>query len=213
MKYQALALLATAASAVAQGVTDKISPKESAPDGCQPSVDGKFEIAIVETGSKSKRDSFFQKRASCSGDGILVAGLSDGVISDAQGRIGYIASNYQFQFDGPPQAGAIYTAGFSKCGNGTLALGGSTSFYQCASGNFYNLYDRYWAAQCSLVEILVMPCGGEDSAAGNAGVIVGTSIVETTVVVPLASAPFGSSERQRSSSLIGGWELLLPRPF
>ncbi|KAK3360813.1 hypothetical protein B0T24DRAFT_685237 [Lasiosphaeria ovina] len=56
-----------------------------------------------------------------------------------------------------------------RCGNGTLALGGSTVFYQCASGNFYNLYDGYWAAQCSPVEMLVMPCGGEDSAAGNAG--------------------------------------------
>lgn len=57
----------------------------------------------------------------------------------------YIAANYQFQFDAPPQAGAIYTTGFSLCANGSLALGGSAIFYQCLSGSFYNLYDRDWA--------------------------------------------------------------------
>ena len=57
----------------------------------------------------------------------------------------YIAANYQFQFDAPPQAGAIYTTGFSLCSNNSLALGGSAIFYQCLSGSFYNLYDRDWA--------------------------------------------------------------------
>ena len=57
----------------------------------------------------------------------------------------YIAANYQFQFDNPPQAGAIYTTGFSLCANNTLALGGSAIWYQCLSGSFYNLYDRDWA--------------------------------------------------------------------
>ena len=70
-------------------------------------------------------------------------------LTDQSGRTGYIASNFQFQFDSPPQAGAIYTSGFSICENGTLALGGSNIFYQCLSGNFYNIYDRKWAAQCS----------------------------------------------------------------
>jgi hypothetical protein len=51
------------------------------------------------------------------------------------------------------QAGAIYTSGFSLCGNGSLALGGSAVFYQCLSGDFYNLYDRHWAAQCSPIYI------------------------------------------------------------
>jgi len=75
------------------------------------------------------------------------------VLTDSAGRTGYIAANYQFQFDKPPQAGAIYTAGFTVCGNGSLALGGSNVFWQCLSGNFYNLYDRKWAAQCSPVTI------------------------------------------------------------
>lgn len=92
-----------------------------------------------------------------------MAALSNGVLTDAYQRTGYIASNYQFQFDAPPQAGAIYTAGFSICANDTLALGGSTLWWACASGNFYNLYDRDWAPQCNLVEIDVLPCSGSGS--------------------------------------------------
>lgn len=87
------------------------------------------------------------------GGGDLELTLEDGILKDGQGRTGYIASNFQFQFDAPPQAGAIYTSGFSICTNGTLALGGSNIFYRCLSGNFYNLYDRYWAPQCSPVTI------------------------------------------------------------
>jgi hypothetical protein len=127
-----------------------------------------------------------QKRAACSGDGILVASLSDSVISDAVHRTGYIASNYQFQFDAPPQAGALYTAGFSHCANGSLAFGNSTVFYQCRSGDFYNLYDRWWAEQCSPVEILVMPCGTAEVASDQGQQVVGTTVVATTVVMPLS---------------------------
>ena len=54
------------------------------------------------------------------------------------------------------QAGAIYTAGFSVCANGSIALGGSTIFYQCYSGGFFNLYDEHWAAQCSPIYIDVI---------------------------------------------------------
>lgn len=89
----------------------------------------------------------------CESEGTLAITLADGVLKDAQGRTGYIASNFQFQFDAPPQSGAIYTTGFSACGNGTLALGGSNVFYQCLSGDFYNLYDRSWAPQCSPITI------------------------------------------------------------
>jgi len=89
----------------------------------------------------------------CQTNGTLALTLSNGVLKDSHGRTGYIASNFQFQFDEPPQAGAIVTAGFSVCANGSLALGGSNVFYQCLSGNFFNLYDRNWAAQCSPVTI------------------------------------------------------------
>lgn len=91
----------------------------------------------------------------CRSNGVLEIKLNNGVLTDSQNRIGYIASNSQFQFDGPPQAGAIYTAGWSLCSNGSLALGGSTTFYQCLSGNFYNLYYRNVlnAGQCTPIQI------------------------------------------------------------
>ncbi|KAK4162911.1 hypothetical protein QBC43DRAFT_214062 [Cladorrhinum sp. PSN259] len=187
MKSQVVALLSVVGLAVAQGVTSNIAPAASAPASCKPSLDDKFEIAIIDLASKQKRDlALHQKRAACSTDGVLVAELKDGVITDSAGRTGYVASNYQFQFDKPAQAGSIYTAGFSVCGNSSLALGDSSVFYQCRSGDFYNLYDRWWADQCSPVEILVMPCGGSDASIEDGKVTVGTANVQTTVVVPLS---------------------------
>lgn len=95
MRSYASALLALAASAVAapQGVTSAIAPSAPAPSGCQTSYSGTFEITVVNvttTSSKAKRDA-------------LELTLADGVLKDAQQRTGYIAANYQFQFDGPPQ--------------------------------------------------------------------------------------------------------------
>ena len=101
-------------------------------------------------GTSSGRD---VTMVACQTEGTLAITLADGVLTDAVGRTGYIASNFQFQFDEPPQAGAIFTSGFTFCSNGTLALGGSNVFYQCLSGDFYNLYDRSWAPQCSPVTI------------------------------------------------------------
>lgn len=97
-------------------------------------------------------------QACASTTGILKLSLSNGVLKDGQGRTGYIASNSQFQFDGPPQAGAIYTAGFSVCNSGFLALGGTTTFYQCLSGGFYNLYleNVLSAGQCEAINIQVI---------------------------------------------------------
>merc|ERR1711939_936941 len=89
----------------------------------------------------------------CQDNGTLALMLNNGVLTDNQGRTGYVASNRQFQFDSPPQAGAIYTSGFSLCSNGSLALGGSTTFYQCRSGGFYNLYDQNVASYCEPVTL------------------------------------------------------------
>ena len=88
--------------------------------------------------------------------------LTDSVLKDQAGRTAYVAANYQFQFDDPPQTGAIYTSGFSVCANNTLALGGSAMWYQCISGSFYNLYDRSWAPHC--VPIYIYTMGGSSSA-------------------------------------------------
>jgi hypothetical protein len=142
-----------------QGVTDPITPSSSAPSECQSSYPGNFQITVVNVTSNAKRD--LEERQA----GTLTLSLDGGILKDQQGRSGYIASNRQFQFDAPPQAGAIYTAGFSVCGNGSLALGGSAIWYQCYSGGFYNLYDSNWAPQCSPIYIQVI--GGNTGASGS----------------------------------------------
>ena len=98
--------------------------------------------------------------------------LSGGVLKDDQSRTGYIAANHQFQFDGPPQTGAIYTAGWSVCGNGSLALGGDAIFYQCLSGTFSNLYDESTGDQCSPVYIDVL--GGGSASQASDGQVTAT---------------------------------------
>ncbi|KAF2005222.1 hypothetical protein P154DRAFT_405328, partial [Amniculicola lignicola CBS 123094] len=133
-----------------QGVYSVVTLESAAPSGCSTSYQGAFQITVKDVDSTGyKRD--VQKRA----EGLTLT-LADGVLLDSSKRTGYIASNYQFQFDGPPQVGAIYTAGFSICSNNSLALGGSAIFYQCLSGSFYNLYDRDWAEQCSPIYIYAM---------------------------------------------------------
>ncbi|OCL03386.1 hypothetical protein AOQ84DRAFT_227453 [Glonium stellatum] len=157
-------LLAIAMAALAkpmpQGVTSAIAPSASAPSGCSSNYPGSFEITIVNVTSSKKRDA--EKRQAA---GILTLKLSNGVLTDQAGRTGYIASNYQFQFDAPPQAGAIYTSGFSVCSNNSVALGSSAIFYQCYTGGFYNLYDRSWAPQCSPIYMVAMGGGASSIAA------------------------------------------------
>ncbi|TQV96681.1 hypothetical protein V2A60_002934 [Cordyceps javanica] len=185
MKWTVAALgLAATVAAVPQGAASGLKPDASAPQGCSASYDGQFEVSVFKLGGQSKRS--IEKRQ-CSGDKALVLDLKDGVLTDSKGRIGSIVANYQFQFDGPPaQAGAIYTAGFSACQNGSLAIGGSTVFYQCRSGDFYNLYDRSWAEQCEAVSIVAMPCSAQKPNGGSPMQSpVATSMVVTTVVAPL----------------------------
>ncbi|GCE97037.1 hypothetical protein ZYGM_002342 [Zygosaccharomyces mellis] len=91
---------------------------------------------------------------SCKNEGSLSANLKNGVLTDSKGRVGSIVANHQFQFDGPPpQAGAIYAAGWSITPEGNLALGDNDVFYQCLSGNFYNLYDKSIGSQCQPIHL------------------------------------------------------------
>ncbi|KAJ3579761.1 hypothetical protein NPX13_g807 [Xylaria arbuscula] len=171
------------AMAAPQGVTDELTPTGAAPAGCTASVDGKFEITVAKV-TEQKRS--LPKRAECGAEGILVLSLEDGATYDDQGRTGYIASNYQFQFDAPPQAGALFTGGFSLCEDNIMALGSSKTFYECKSGTFYNLYDRTWAEQCEPVSLIAIPCGSDNSAEQSPdGQIVGTTVVQTTIVTAL----------------------------
>ena len=89
---------------------------------------------------------------SCKSTGTLEMTLKGAVLTDGKGRIGSIVANRQFQFDGPPpQAGAIYAKGWSLTPAGNLAIGDSDVFYQCLSGEFYNLYDESIGDQCKPV--------------------------------------------------------------
>lgn len=91
---------------------------------------------------------------SCATNETLQMTLQNGILRDNHGRIGSIVASRQFQFDGPvPQHGAIYAAGWLVTQDGNLALGNVTSFYQCRLGDFYNLYDKPIAAQCSSVKL------------------------------------------------------------
>jgi hypothetical protein len=122
--------------------------------------------------------------------------LKNGILRDSAGRIGSVVDNFQFQFDGPPQASdstvrsdanasqdkAIYTAGFSMCKNFTLALGRSTFFNECNAGaNFWNYYffvgldtsEKGRPLECRGVNLVNMPPGG----------FAGATTVNTVVVV------------------------------
>ncbi|KAI5952519.1 hypothetical protein KGF54_003386 [Candida jiufengensis] len=93
----------------------------------------------------------------CSSSNNLVMTLKDSLLTDGKGRVGAIVANRQFQFDGPPpQAGTLIAAGWSISKDGFLQLGDSTVFYQCLSGDFYNLYDENVAAQCNAVKLRII---------------------------------------------------------
>jgi len=150
----------TAASQVTDGQV--VAPTGSA---ASQSTDGQV-VAPTGTGATQKTDGQpvatstatpNVQMVACKTNSTLSLTIENGVLYDGLRRQGYIADNYQFQFDaGAPQAGAIITAGFSLCSNGTLALGGSTIFWQCLSGTFYNLYDRDWAFQCEPVYLTAL---------------------------------------------------------
>ncbi|CEP64455.1 uncharacterized protein LALA0_S11e04566g [Lachancea lanzarotensis] len=97
------------------------------------------------------------KVVSCKNSGTLEMSLENGILKDSKGRVGSIVANRQFQFDGPPpQAGAIYAAGWSITPDGNLAIGDNDVFYQCLSGSFYNLYDETIGSQCAPVHLEIV---------------------------------------------------------
>ncbi|GMM54871.1 hypothetical protein DAKH74_014870 [Maudiozyma humilis] len=115
--------------------------------------------ASSSTSSSCKASATVEPRDnSCKNSGTLSLTLKDGVLTDSKGRFGSIVQGRQFQFDGPssPQAGAIYAKGWSIDEDGYLALGDSNVFYQCLSGDFYNLYDQSIAPQCSPIHLEIV---------------------------------------------------------
>jgi len=160
----ALLGLATVACAAPQARADTKAPAEAAPAGCSVDYSGTFELQAETVIPNKKRDS-------CGGAGTLVSTLKGGILTDSEGRQADIVSNNnQFQYDpAPGQPGYIYNAGFSACANGSLALGGTTVFYQCKSGGFYNIYQTATAEQCEPIQLGIIPCGSATSSAAAVG--------------------------------------------
>lgn len=147
---------APAVQAPGSSIDTSTTRTSAQPDPSSPSTSVSSQIPTPSVAVSAAMTSL----VSCQTNSTLQLMLSNGTLLDARNRTGYVASNYQFQFDGLPQAGAIYTAGWSVCpgdegGPPMLALGGNTTFYQCLSGRFYNLYTVNWAAQCSPVQLKV----------------------------------------------------------
>ncbi|GME76104.1 unnamed protein product [Ambrosiozyma monospora] len=107
--------------------------------------------------SSSSKSNSPSVEVACYSREALSMTLSGGILLDGSGRVGSIVANRQFQFDGPPpQAGAIYAAGWSVTHDGKLAIGNTTTFYQCLSGNFYNLYDETLGEHCQPVYLNIV---------------------------------------------------------
>ncbi|EMD64293.1 hypothetical protein GGP41_006718 [Bipolaris sorokiniana] len=134
-------------------------PQASSGSECAASVDGTFTITTVKAPEAEKKRALARRQF----DGTLKMTLKDGVLKDQSGRDGYIASNYQFQFDGPVQADALDVDGFGLCSNNSLSLKGSTLFYQCLSGDFYNLYSQSIGEQCLPINIMAVMVSDSDS--------------------------------------------------
>lgn len=94
------------------------------------------------------------RAVSCATNTTLQLTLRGGILRDNQNRIGCIVSNHQFQFDGPlPQYGTIYASGWLVTRTGVLALGRSDVFYQCSTGESYNIYNTQLSNQCQPVQL------------------------------------------------------------
>jgi hypothetical protein len=137
-------------------------------------------------------------------DGLLLCTLEDGVLRDQYSRTGSIVANHQFQFDGPPQAGALYTGGFSVCQNKSLAIGGSARWWRCMSGEFGNLYDTTIGEQCTEIRILVdevdkpTPSSSSVVLASSTSSASSTSVTSSTSAADLTLATSGT----RTASVI-----------
>jgi hypothetical protein len=155
-----------AVSQITDGQVQATTKTSSTETAASQITDGQIQ-ATTATSSASEASSTSEATSSATGSGITAVScknngtlamlLNDGVLTDEKGRIGSIVANRQFQFDGPPpQAGAIYADGWGITPDGNLAIGDEDVFWQCLSGDFYNLYDTEIGGQCKPVHLEVV---------------------------------------------------------
>jgi hypothetical protein len=99
----------------------------------------------------------------CDANGVVLHFDGGGLLRDQLNRIGYIADNFQFQFDLPVQAGGYGEKDFGEhkdpnTGDVYLTWRGNADFYKCQSGNFDNLYSQSIAGQCRVTRIMLFHC-------------------------------------------------------
>ena len=99
----------------------------------------------------------------CDAHGVILHFDNNGLLRDQLNRIGYIADNFQFQFDLPVQSGGYGEKDFGKykdprTGDIVLTWRGSQDFYRCRSGVFDNLYSQSIGGQCEVTQIMIFPC-------------------------------------------------------
>jgi len=144
-------------AAVSQISDGQIQAPKSTVGAASQISDGQVQAAATGSAAAAAASVLSGVPVACNSNSTLQLSLAGGTLTDSKGRIGSIVANHQFQFDGPPaQAGAIFTAGWSVCSNGSLALGGSTVFYQCLSGGFFNIYDISIGGQCNAVRLQIV---------------------------------------------------------
>ncbi|ODV86649.1 hypothetical protein CANARDRAFT_230540 [[Candida] arabinofermentans NRRL YB-2248] len=148
---------ATASGVVTQISDGQIQATTSTKSAASQISDGQVQAATSSAEAAEDDSSNPVDSVSCYNEDALAMLLNNSILTDGSGRIGSIVANRQFQFDGPPpQAGAIYAAGWSITDEGRLAIGNTTVFYQCLSGSFYNLYDESIGDQCTKVYLDVV---------------------------------------------------------
>jgi len=123
----------------------------------QPQASG---VSQVGDGQPQASGSGSSSSSGTCASGFLTLTLTKNQLIDAQGRLGYIASNNQFQFDNPVQAGGFGQNDWTLCSNGTLANQGSTDFFRCDSGSgFFNLYNiNYNPGACNPIKLVIKAC-------------------------------------------------------
>ncbi|CAI7177394.1 BEM_collapsed_G0029610.mRNA.1.CDS.1 [Saccharomyces cerevisiae] len=151
---QVQATTKTTAAAVSQITDGQVQATTKTTRAASQVSDGQVQATTATSASAAATSTDPVDAVSCKTSGTLEMNLKGGILTDAKGRIGSIVANRQFQFDGPPpQAGAIYAAGWSITPDGNLAIGDNDVFYQCLSGTFYNLYDEHIGSQCTPVHL------------------------------------------------------------
>ena len=151
---QVQATTKTTAAAVSQITDGQVQATTKTTQAASQVSDGQVQATTATSASAAATSTDPVDAVSCKTSGTLEMNLKGGILTDGKGRIGSIVANRQFQFDGPPpQAGAIYAAGWSITPDGNLAIGDNDVFYQCLSGTFYNLYDEHIGSQCTPVHL------------------------------------------------------------